>query len=103
MRSRFAPTMNSKQTMLNRVLFAQSLRQMGEKDLPHVKWKVVERLNRLAQAKNREEQAQFAEGDRVQFVVNTLVALALTAIVAHGASMTPLMKGCRIRRCDRDP
>lgn len=67
MRSRFAPTMNSKQTMPNRVLFAQSLRQMGEKDLLHVKWKVVERLNRLAQAKNREEQAQFAEGEPVQF------------------------------------
>ncbi len=60
--------MNSKQTILDRELFTQALRHMGEEDLLYLNRMVVERLNLLAQAKSTVELAQFAEGDRVQFV-----------------------------------
>lgn len=59
--------MNSKQTILDRELFTQALRHMGEEDLLYLNRMVVERLNLLAQAKSTVELAQFAEGDRVQF------------------------------------
>ncbi len=59
--------MNSKQTILDRELFTQALRHMGEEDLLYLNRMVVERLNLLDQAKSTVELAQFAEGDRVQF------------------------------------
>ncbi len=57
--------MSSKQTILDRELFTQALRHMGEEDLLYLNRMVVERLNLLAQAKSTVELAQFAEGDRV--------------------------------------
>lgn len=62
--------MNSKQTILDRELFTQALRHMGEEDLLYLNRMVVERLNLLAQAKSTVELAQFAEGDRVQFTAS---------------------------------
>lgn len=59
--------MNSKQTILDRELFTQALRHMGEEDLRYLNRMVVERLNLLAQARSTVALAQFAEGDRVQF------------------------------------
>ena len=38
--------MNSKQTILDRELFTQALRHMGEEDLLYLNRMVVERLNR---------------------------------------------------------
>ena len=62
--------MSSKQTILDRELFTQALRHMGEEDLLYLNRMVVERLNLLAQAKSTVELAQFAEGDRVQFMAS---------------------------------
>jgi hypothetical protein len=62
--------MSSKQTVLDRELFTQALRRMGEEDLLYLNRMVVERLNLLAQAKSTVELAQFAEGDRVQFTAS---------------------------------
>jgi hypothetical protein len=62
--------MNSKQTILDRELFTQALRHMGEDDLLYLNRMVIERLNLLAQAKSTVELAQFAEGDRVQFTAS---------------------------------
>ena len=59
--------MSSSQTVLDRELFAQALRHMGEQDLLFLNRMVVERLNLLAQAKSTVQLAQFAEGDRVEF------------------------------------
>lgn len=59
--------MSSKQTVLDRELFLQALRHMGEQDLLFLNRMVVERLNLLAQAKSTVQLAQFAEGDRVEF------------------------------------
>lgn len=59
--------MSSKQTFLDRELFVQALRHMGEEDLLFLNRMVVERLNLLAQAKSTVQLAQFAEGDRVEF------------------------------------
>ena len=59
--------MSSKQTVLDRELFLQALRHMGEEDLQFLNRMVVERLNLLAQAKSTVQLAQFAEGDRVEF------------------------------------
>lgn len=53
--------MSSRQTVLDRELFVQALRHMGEEDLVYLNRMVVERLNLLA---------QFAEGDRVQFTTS---------------------------------
>ena len=61
------PTMISKQTVLDRELFLQALRHMGEEDLLFLNRMVVERLNLLAQVKSTVQLAQFAEGDRVEF------------------------------------
>jgi hypothetical protein len=57
--------MSANQTILNRELFIQALRHMGEDDLLYLNRMVVERLNLLAQAKSTVQLAQFAEGDRV--------------------------------------
>lgn len=62
--------MNSKQTVLDRELFVQALRHMGEEDLQYLNRMVVERLNLLAQARSTVQLAQFAEGDRVEFTGN---------------------------------
>lgn len=62
--------MSSTQTILDRELFTQALRHMGEEDLLYLNRMVVERLNLLAQAKSTVELAQFAEGDRVQFTAS---------------------------------
>ena len=58
--------MNSKQTLLDREMFVQALRYMGEDDLLYLNRMVVERLNLLAQARSTVQLAQFAEGDRVE-------------------------------------
>jgi hypothetical protein len=60
----------SQQTILDRDLFVQALRQMSEADLLYLNRMVVERLNLLAQAKSTLQLAQFAEGDRVSFTAN---------------------------------
>ena len=44
--------MSSKQTILDRELFKQALRHMGEEDLLYLNRMVVERLNLLAQARS---------------------------------------------------
>ncbi len=62
--------MNAKHTVLDRELFTQALRHMGEEDLRYLNRMVVERLNLLAQAKSTVQLAQFAEGDRVHFTTN---------------------------------
>ncbi|MDR7151507.1 hypothetical protein J2W49_003483 [Hydrogenophaga palleronii] len=62
--------MSSKQTILDRELFTEALRHMGEEDLLYLNRMVIERLNLLAQAKSTVELAQFAEGDRVHFTTN---------------------------------
>lgn len=59
--------MSSKQTVVDRELFLQALRHMGEEDLLFLNRMVVERLNLLAQARSTVQLAQFAEGDRVEF------------------------------------
>jgi uncharacterized cupredoxin-like copper-binding protein len=59
--------MSSKQTVLDRELFVQALRHMGEEDLRYLNRMVVERLNLLAQARSTVQLAQFAEGDLVEF------------------------------------
>jgi len=62
--------MSNHQTILDRELFIQALRHMGEEDLLYLNRMVVERLNLLAQAKSTVQLAQFAEGDRVKFTNN---------------------------------
>ena len=42
--------MNSKQTLLDREMFVQALRYMGEDDLLYLNRMVVERLNRMSDA-----------------------------------------------------
>jgi hypothetical protein len=64
------PIMSAKQTLLDRELFVQALRHMGEEDLRYLNRMVVERLNLLAQARCTVQLAQFAEGDRVCFTTN---------------------------------
>ena len=59
--------MSSKQTILDRELFIEALRHMGEEDLIYLNRMVVERLNLLAQIRSTVGLAQFAEGDRVYF------------------------------------
>ena len=62
--------MTSKQTILDRELFVQALRHMGQEDLLYLNQMVVERLNLLAQARSTIELAQFAQGDRVEFTTS---------------------------------
>jgi hypothetical protein len=82
--------MSSKQTILDRELFTQALRHMGEEDLLYLNRMVVERLNLLAQAKSTVELAQFAEGDRVQFT-------ASDGSVKHGIVMRLNKKTASVR------
>ena len=58
---------HNKHTVLDRNLFTEALRHMGEQDLIYLNRMVVERLNLLAQAKSTVQLAQFSEGDRVGF------------------------------------
>ena len=62
--------MTSKHTVLDREMFVQALRHMGEQDLLFLNRLVVERLNLLAQARSTVQLAQFAVGDRVEFTAN---------------------------------
>ena len=62
--------MTSRQTVVDREMFVQALRHMGEQDLLFLNRMVVERLNLLAQARSTVQLAQFAEGDRVCFTTN---------------------------------
>jgi hypothetical protein len=62
--------MSTKQTILDRELFTQALRHMGEEDLLYLNRMVVERLSLLAQVRSTVALAQFAEGDRVHFTAN---------------------------------
>ena len=62
--------MTTRQTVVDREMFVQALRHMGEEDLLFLNRMVVERLNLLAQARSTVQLAQFAEGDRVQFTAN---------------------------------
>lgn len=59
--------MNDRRTVVDRELFVQALRHMGEEDLRFINRLVVERLKLLSQAKSTAQLAQFAAGDRVQF------------------------------------
>jgi hypothetical protein len=63
-------SMTSKHTVLDREMFVQALRHMGEQDLLFLNRMVVERLNLLAQARSTVQLAQFAVGDRVEFTAN---------------------------------
>ena len=63
-------SMTSKHTVLDREMFVQALRHMGEQDLLFLNRMVVERLNLLAQARSTVQLAQFAVGDRVEFTSN---------------------------------
>jgi len=62
--------MDTKQTVLDRELFVEALRHMGEQDLLYLNRMVVERLKLLDQARSTVALAQFAEGDRVSFTAN---------------------------------
>ena len=59
--------MSSNQTILDRELFTQALRQMSEEDLRYLNHMVVEQLRHLAQAKNNHQMSQFRPGDKVNF------------------------------------
>ena len=60
--------MSTKQTVLDRELFAQALRHLGEEDLLYLNRMVVERLNLLAQAKSSVQLAQFTVSGRASHV-----------------------------------
>ena len=62
--------MKSTRTVLDREMFVEALRHMGEEDLLFLNRMVVERLKLLAQARSTVELAQFAEGDRVSFTTS---------------------------------
>ena len=87
--------MSSKQTILDRELFTQALRHMGEEDLLYLNRMVVERLNLLAQAKSTVELAQFAEGDRVQFTASdgSVKHGIVMRLQARAAGAYPLRQG----------
>ena len=85
--------MNSKQTVLDRELFVQALRHMGEEDLLFLNRMVVERLNLLAQARSTVQLAQFAEGDRVEFTTQH-------GIVKHGVVVRLNKKSASLRTDD---
>ena len=68
--------MTSRQTVVDREMFVQALRHMGEEDLHYLNRMVVERLNLLAQARSTVELAQFADERRIR---EARVRLARTA------------------------
>ena len=61
--------MTSGKTVVDRELFVQALRSMGEEDLLFIDRLVVERLKLLAQARSTVELARFGVGDRVEFTL----------------------------------
>lgn len=63
--------MSTNRTLLDRQAFVEALRHMGEEDLRFLNSMVVERLRLLAQAKSTVQLAQFAQGDRVGFTLDT--------------------------------
>lgn len=85
--------MSSKQTLLDRELFAEALRHMGEEDLLYLNRMVVERLNLLAQARSTVALAQFAEGDRIQFTTSD-------GAIQHGIVMRLNKKTASVRTDD---
>ncbi len=78
------------ETILDRELFTQALRHMGEEDLLYLNRMVVERLNLLAQARSTVELAQFAEGDLVHFT-------ATDGSVKHGVVLRLNKKTASVR------
>lgn len=72
--------MSVQHTVVDRKLFVQALRHMGEDDLLYLNRMVVERLNLLAQAKSTVQLAQFTEGDRVQFTTNDGIVKHATVV-----------------------
>jgi len=72
--------MSAKQTVLDREMFMEALRHMGEQDLLFLNRMVVERLNLLAQARSTVELARFAEGDRVEFTTHDGVIKPATVL-----------------------
>ena len=72
--------MSAQHTVVDRELFVQALRHMGEDDLLYLNRMVVERLNLLAQVKSTVQLAQFAEGDRVQFTTNDGIVKHATVV-----------------------
>ncbi len=85
--------MSAKQTVLDRELFVQALRHMGEEDLLFLNRMVVERLNLLAQARSTVQLAQFAEGDRVYFTTNE-------GVLKHGVVLRLNKKTASLRTDD---
>jgi hypothetical protein len=81
--------MSANQTILNRELFIQALRHMGEDDLLYLNRMVVERLNLLAQAKSTVQLAQFAEGDRVRAWAVFLITFLVSASASGPHEATP--------------
>ncbi len=72
--------MSSRHTVVDRELFVQALRNMGEEDLRFINRLVVERLNLLAQARSTVQLAQFAVGDRVQFTLSDGTVMRATVM-----------------------
>jgi hypothetical protein len=72
--------MSAKQTVLDREMFIEALRHMGEQDLLFLNRMVVERLNLLAQARSTVDLARFAEGDRVEFTTHDGVIKPATVL-----------------------
>lgn len=62
--------MHSKASIVDRELFVQALRHMGEEDLLFLNRMLVERLNLLAQARSTVQLAQFSEGDPIEFTTS---------------------------------
>jgi hypothetical protein len=85
--------MSSKQTVLDRELFVQALRHMGQEDLLFLNRMVVERLTLLAQARSTVQLAQFAQGDRVEFTTQD-------GIVKHGVVVRLNKKTASLRTDD---
>lgn len=72
--------MSARQTVLDREMFIEALRHMGEQDLLYLNRMVVERLNLLAQARSTVELARFAEGDQVEFTAHDGVIKQATVL-----------------------
>lgn len=85
--------MSSKQTLLDRELFVQALRHMGQEDLLFLNRMVVERLTLLAQARSTVQLARFAQGDRVEFTTQD-------GIVKHGVVLRLNKKTASLRTDD---
>lgn len=85
--------MSSKQTLLDRELFVQALRHMGQEDLLFLNRMVVERLTLLAQARSTVQLAKFAQGDRVEFTTQD-------GIVKHGVVLRLNKKTASLRTDD---